>query len=86
MKLIRDDWSIGLIRKVSREWEWVIVPMGIGPRKKIESSRAFPTKEEARADAIQLMQNCGLKLSSPNDKMSHCEPEAARGSHEKGSK
>lgn len=34
-------------------------------------------------------QNCGvakLKASAPNDEMSHCEPEAARGSHEKDSK
>ena len=66
MKLIRDDWSIGLIRKINREWEWVLVPMGIGPRKNIEGSRAFPTKQEARADAMRLVKACGLKLYHPN--------------------
>lgn len=66
MKLIRDDWSIMLIHKISREWEWELIPMGIGPRKKIQGSRAFPTKEEARADALQLAANCGLKIYSPN--------------------
>ena len=66
MKLIRDDWSIMLIHKTSREWEWALIPMGIGPRKKIEGSRAFRTKKEARADAVQMAANCGLKIYSPN--------------------
>jgi hypothetical protein len=66
-KLIRDDWGVMLINKISREWEWELVPMGIGPRKKIQSSRAFPTKEDARVDALQLARNCGLKIYSPNE-------------------
>jgi hypothetical protein len=66
MKLIRDDWAIMLIRKISRDWEWALIPMGIGPRKKIEGSRAFQTKEEARDDALRLAINCGLKIYSPN--------------------
>lgn len=66
MKLIRDDWAIMLIHKISREWEWALIPLGIGPRKKIVGARAFPTREEARADALQLAASWGLKICSQN--------------------
>lgn len=67
MKLIRDDWAIMLYKRISTEWEWSLVPMGIGTdRKTIEGSTAYKTKEEALEAAKTLARNLDLKLYSPN--------------------
>ena len=47
----------------------------------IQEARRILRSDDCRADQLRNLD----ELFLPNDKMSHCEPEAARGSHEKGS-